>query len=54
MIVISAKELTGAESAQLKETVALVMKKQGFQGEKLAEEIKHVLMRLNRNRRGGQ
>jgi signal transduction histidine kinase/DNA-binding response OmpR family regulator len=43
IIVISAKELTATESDRLKETVALVMKKQGFQGEKLMDEINHVL-----------
>ncbi len=43
IIVISAKELTKAESARLKETVALVMKKQGFQGEKLVDEINSML-----------
>ena len=43
IIVISAKELTAAESARLKETVAFVMKKQGFQGGKLADEINNVL-----------
>ncbi|HLF73405.1 MAG TPA: response regulator [Anaerolineales bacterium] len=43
IIVISARDLTAAESARLKETVAVVMKKQGFEGEKLVEEIKHVL-----------
>jgi CheY-like chemotaxis protein len=43
IIVISAKELTETESARLKETVASVMKKQGFQGEKLLQEINNVL-----------
>jgi CheY-like chemotaxis protein len=43
IIVISAKELTAPESARLKETVALVMKKQGFQGEKLVDEINNFL-----------
>jgi CheY-like chemotaxis protein len=43
IIVISAKELTGAESARLKETVTVVMKKQGFQGEKLVDEINTLL-----------
>jgi CheY-like chemotaxis protein len=43
IIVISSKDLTAAESARLRETVAMVMKKQGFQGEKLIEEINHVL-----------
>ena len=39
IIVISEKELTAAETSRLKETVALVMKKQGFEGEKLLQEI---------------
>jgi CheY-like chemotaxis protein len=43
IIVISAKDLTSAESARLKETVTLVMKKQGFEGEKLVDEINNVL-----------
>jgi threonine synthase len=43
IIVISAKELTSAESDRLKETVTLVMRKQGFKGEKLVEEINNVL-----------
>jgi len=43
IIVVSAKELTAVESARLKKTVALVMKKQGFQGEKLVDEINNVL-----------
>jgi threonine synthase len=43
IIVISAKELTRAESARLRKTVAAVMKKQGFHGEKLAQEIHNVL-----------
>jgi PAS domain S-box-containing protein len=43
IVVISAKELTAAESARLKETVAVVMKKQGFEGEKLVHEINNVL-----------
>jgi threonine synthase len=43
IIVISAKELTEAESARLKETVAFVMQKQGFQGEKLIQEINSAL-----------
>jgi PAS domain S-box-containing protein len=46
IIVISAKELTPAESARLKETVSLVMKKQGFDGEKLVDEIHNVLRKL--------
>jgi PAS domain S-box-containing protein len=43
IIVISAKDLTVEEAARLKETVAFVMKKQGFQGEQLLEEINSVL-----------
>jgi CheY-like chemotaxis protein len=43
VIVISAKELTTAESTRLRESVALVMKKQGFQGEKLVDEITNML-----------
>ena len=46
IIVISAKELTEAESARLKETVSLVMKKQGFEHEKLVDEINNVLSKL--------
>jgi PAS domain S-box-containing protein len=45
VIVISAKDLTAEEAACLKETVTVVMKKQGFQGEKLIEEINQVLRR---------
>jgi CheY-like chemotaxis protein/anti-sigma regulatory factor (Ser/Thr protein kinase) len=43
IIVISAKDLSRAETTRLKKTVALVMKKQGFQGEKLVDEINSVL-----------
>ena len=43
IIVISAKELTGEESTRLKESVAFVMRKQGFDSEKLVQEIKSVL-----------
>jgi CheY-like chemotaxis protein len=43
IIVISAKELTDEESARLKEGVAFVMRKQGFDGEKLVQEIKSVV-----------
>ncbi len=46
IIVISAKDLTSAEAARLKETVAVVMQKQGFQGEKLIQEIESVLKDL--------
>jgi PAS domain S-box-containing protein len=45
IIVISAKDLTAKEASCLKETVAMVIKKQGFQGEKLVEEINRVLRR---------
>jgi CheY-like chemotaxis protein len=43
IIVISAKELTDDESKKLKETVTFVMKKQGFDGEKLVNEISAAL-----------
>jgi PAS domain S-box-containing protein len=43
IIVISAKELTAKETQRLKKTVTQVMKKQGFQGEKLVDEINNVL-----------
>lgn len=43
IIVISAKDLTRAESEMLRKSVAVVMKKQGFQGEKLVDEIINVL-----------
>ena len=43
IIVISAKELTDEESARLKESVTFVMGKQGFDGEKLVQEIRSVL-----------
>jgi GAF domain-containing protein len=46
IIVISARELTVAESDGLKKTVSLVMRKQGFDGEKLVDEINTVLNRL--------
>jgi CheY-like chemotaxis protein len=39
IIVISAKELTHEESRTLKESVTYVMKKQGFDGNRLMEEI---------------
>ncbi|HMU94615.1 MAG TPA: GAF domain-containing protein, partial [Anaerolineales bacterium] len=42
IIVISAKELTDDEAARLKESVAFIMRKQGFDGEKLVEEIRSV------------
>ena len=43
IIVISAKELTTAEFARLKEATAFIIRKQGFQGEKLVEEINNAL-----------
>jgi len=45
IIVLSAKDLTPEEATRLKETVTVVLKKQGFQGERLAAEIKRVLRR---------
>jgi signal transduction histidine kinase/DNA-binding response OmpR family regulator len=45
IIVISAKELTPEESQTLKESVAFVMKKQGFDGDLLKEEINSVVKR---------
>jgi CheY-like chemotaxis protein len=46
IIVISAKELTTVQSEKLKKTVSLVMSKQGFEGEKLVDEINALLNRL--------
>jgi CheY-like chemotaxis protein len=43
IIVISAKDLTEAESRTLKESVAFVMKKQGFDGDILVQEINSVV-----------
>jgi CheY-like chemotaxis protein len=43
IIVISARDLSEDEAHKLKETVALVMKKQGFQSEKLVDEINSLL-----------
>jgi signal transduction histidine kinase/CheY-like chemotaxis protein len=43
IIVISAKELTDDESRKLRESVTFVMKKQGFDGERLVHEIKTAL-----------
>jgi CheY-like chemotaxis protein len=43
IIVISAKDLTEAESKTLKESVAFVMKKQGFNSDLLLQEIKSVM-----------
>ena len=45
VIVISAKDLTAEEAQTLKESVAFVMKKQGFNGDLLKEEINSVLKR---------
>ena len=45
IIVISAKELTADESKTLRESVAFVMKKQGFDGDLLKEEINSVVKR---------
>lgn len=46
IIVISAKELTAAEVTRLKETVSLVMQKQGFEGGKLVDEMNVILKKL--------
>jgi len=43
IIVISARDLNEAEAQRLKETVALVMKKQGLQSEKLVDGINNLL-----------
>ena len=43
IIVISVKELNEDETTRLKESVTLIMRKQGFDGEKLVEEIKHLV-----------
>jgi DNA-binding response OmpR family regulator len=43
IIVISAKDLTEEESKTLKESVAFVMKKQGFNGDLLMQEINSVV-----------
>lgn len=43
IVVLSAKDLTGAESAWLREAVAVVMRKQGFEGTKLVDEINRLL-----------
>ncbi len=45
IIVISAKELTTDESTRLKETVSFVMKKQGFEGDKLIDEINGLFIK---------
>jgi PAS domain S-box-containing protein len=43
IIVISGKDLTREENDQLKESVSMVVKKQGFEGERLVAEIKATL-----------
>jgi CheY-like chemotaxis protein len=43
IIVISVKELTEEESLRLKESVTLVMRKQGFNSQTLVQEIKQSL-----------
>jgi PAS domain S-box-containing protein len=43
IVVISAKDLSESEAARLKETAKAVMRKQGFEGEKLVEEISSAL-----------
>ncbi|MBK6792254.1 MAG: GAF domain-containing protein [Anaerolineales bacterium] len=43
IIVISAKELSDDEITRLRESVVFIMRKQGFNGEKLAQEIKHTV-----------
>jgi CheY-like chemotaxis protein len=43
IIVISAKELTDDESTRLRESVNFVMRKQGFDGEKLIQELNSAL-----------
>ncbi len=43
IIVVSGKDLTADESQRLKETVTMVIRKQGFAGEQLAIEIHKVL-----------
>jgi PAS domain S-box-containing protein len=43
IVVITAKDLTESEAARLKETVRAVMRKRGFEGEKLVEEINNAL-----------
>ncbi len=43
IIVISAKDLTASESQRLNEAAVLIIKKQGFQGEQLVNEINKAL-----------
>ncbi len=47
IIVISVKELSAEESKTLRESVAFVMKKQGFDGDLLKEEINSVVKRYD-------
>jgi CheY-like chemotaxis protein len=47
IIVISAKELTDDESKKLRSTVAFVMKKQGFDSQKLMEELNDAMHTQN-------
>jgi threonine synthase len=54
IVVISARDLTPDESARLKETVAIVMKKRGFEGTKFVEEINKVLSNSMQNFREGE
>ena len=44
IIVISAKELTDEESKKLRATVAFVMKKQGFDSQKLMQELNEAML----------
>jgi PAS domain S-box-containing protein len=48
IVVISAMDLTPEEAARLKEMVDGIMKKQGFEGSKLVDEISHVLNKSTR------
>jgi GAF domain-containing protein len=43
IIVLSAKELSASESNQLRESVALIMRKQEFRADQLVGEIHHIL-----------
>jgi PAS domain S-box-containing protein len=51
IVVISARDLTPDESAWLKETVAVVMKKQGFEAAKLVDVINRLLKTPERQER---
>ena len=48
IVVISAKDLTESEAVRLKETVKVVMRKQGFEGEKLVQEIEEPALNQER------